>query len=232
MKVPVKDLTGAEVDQIDLNEAVFGVPMRPAVVHQALVRQRANSRQGTAATKTRGDVAGGGKKPWSQKHTGRARTGSRRSPIFRHGGITFGPHPRDYSQDIPRKMRRLAIKCMLSDKQGSGTLTIIQALDLAEGKTQEIVQLLGALAIEGSTLVVTRDPDEKIKRSARNLQKVKTLPAALLNVGDLLQYESLVMTTDAVRQAEDLWAKSANRHRLPEVEEPVTKRKTTRKRES
>ncbi|MCL0102184.1 50S ribosomal protein L4, partial [Dehalococcoidia bacterium] len=176
-----------------------------------------------------GEVAGGGKKPWAQKHTGRARTGSRRSPIFRHGGITFGPRPRDYSQDMPKKMRRLAIKCMLSDKHGSGTLTVIQALDLTDGKTQEVVKLLGALSIQGSTLVVTRNPDEKVKRSAKNLSKVKTLPAALLNVGDLLQYESLVMTVDAVRQAEELWAKPGNRQQLPEEAEPKRKRRSPRK---
>ena len=229
MKVPVRDLTGNEVDQIDLAEAVFGVPMRSAVVHQALVRQRANSRQGTSSAKTRGEVAGGGKKPWRQKHTGRARTGSRRSPIFRHGGITFGPRPRDFSQDMPKKMRRLAIKCMLSDKHGTGTLTVIQALELSDGKTQEIVQLLGSLSIQGSTLVVTKNPDDKVKRSARNLRKVKTLPAALLNVGDLLQYESLVMTVDAVRQAEELWSRNVSKRRLPELEEPPKKSRAPRK---
>ncbi len=229
MKVPVRDLTGAEVGQIDLNEAVFGVPMRSGLVHQALVRQRANNRQGTADSKTRGQVSGGGKKPWSQKHTGRARTGSRRSPIFRHGGVIFGPHPRDYSQAMPRKMRRLAIRCMLSDKRDTGTLVVLQDLDLAQGKTQDLVQALSALDIAGSTLVVTRDSDVKLARSARNLPRVKYLPASLLNVGDMLQYQSLIITTGGVQRAEELWARDIDRHRFPAVEEPVKPKRAPRK---
>ena len=233
MQVPVRDLTGAEVDQIDLNEAVFGVPMRPAVVHQALVRQRANSRQGTASTKTRGHVSGGGRKPWPQKHTGRARAGSRRSPIFRHGGTTFGPHPRDYSQAMPRKMRRLAIRCMLSDKRSTGALVVLQDLNLAEGKTQGMANLLETLDVRGGTLIVTRDSDEKVIMSARNLPKVKTLPASLLNVGDLLKYEHLVITTDAIRRAEELWARGdIDRHRAPPVEEPPKRKRAPRRRAS
>ena len=233
MLVPVKDLTGTDVDEIDLSEAVFGVPMRPGVVHQALVRQRANIRQGTVSTKTRSQVSGGGRKPWQQKHTGRARTGSRRSPLFTHGGVTFGPHPRDYSQAMPRKMRRLAIRCMLSDKRGTDALVVLQNLELAAGKTQEMVQLLSALDILGSTLVVTREPDEKVIRSAQNLPRVKTLPASLLNVGDLLQYQYLIMTTDAVQRAEELWARGViDRHRFPPVEEPLKRKRATRKRES
>lgn len=221
MQVTVKDLTGAEVGQIDLNEAVFGVPLRPALVHQALLRQRANSHQGTAETKTRGQVSGGGRKPWAQKHTGKARAGSRRSPLWRKGGITFGPHPRDYSQRLPRKMRRLAIRCLLSDKQASANLVVLKELDLAQGRTKEMAGLLAALDIQGSVLVVTQESDPKVVRSARNLQKVKTLPASLLNVLDLLRHDYLVMTVDAVHRAEELLGREIDRKRSPAQEQPL-----------
>jgi len=225
MQVPVKDLTGAQVDTIDLNEAVFGVPMRSGVVHQALVRQRANARQGTSDTKTRSEVKGSGKKPWAQKHTGRARAGDKRSPLWRHGGIIFGPHQRDYHQDMPRKMRRLALKCMLSDKQSTGTLVVLKDLNLAEGKTKEIAKVLEALKLEGSVLMVPAVADAKLAKATRNLEKVKSLPASTLSVGDLLKYQHLVMTVDAVKKAEELWVRDIDRRRVAEtVEAPTSNR--------
>lgn len=220
MKVAVKDLAGAEVARMDLNESVFGVPLNRGVVYQALIRQRANARQGTASTKTRGMVSGTTRKPWRQKHTGRARIGTRMSPLWRHGGVVFGPHPKDFSQRIPKKMRRLAIRCLLSNHQSEGTLSILLDFDLAEGKTREMAEVLQALDIEGSVLLVTRDPNGSVIRSAHNIPRVKTLPANNINTGDLLKYEHLIMTVDAVRRAEGLWGGDLVRRRAPGEERP------------
>ena len=216
ISVPVKDLSGKQVAKLGLNEAVFGVEMNEAVVYQALVRQRANERQGTASAKTRGEVSGTTRKPWRQKHTGRARVGTRMSPLWRHGGVVFGPSPRSYAKAMPRKMRRLAIRCLLSDKRRGSELSILQDLNL-EGKTKEIVALFEALDIGGAgVLIVTKGPDAALIRGARNLERVKTIPAALLSVGDLLKYRFLVMTVDAVRAAEQIWARQKiNRKRVP-----------------
>ncbi|MBF8299000.1 MAG: rplD [Dehalococcoidia bacterium] len=211
MQVPIKDLNGVEVNTIDLNDAVFGLPMNKALVYQALMRQRANLRQGNASTKTRNSVSGSDKKPWPQKHTGRARAGDKRSPLWRHGGIVFGPHPRTYEQALPKKMRRLAIRCMLSDKQRNGDLIVLQDLALGEGKTKEMADLLKALDASSTVLVVTAHPEAKVIHAANNLERVRTLPAALLNVGDLLKYRHLVMTVDAVKTAEGLWAPKQRR---------------------
>lgn len=214
MQVQVKDLKGADVEMIEIADAVFGVAMHPAVVHQALVRQRANSRQGTHDTKTRSEVSGSGKKPWPQKHTGRARAGDKRSPVWRHGGIVFGPHPRDYSQDMPRKMRRLAIRCLLSDKLAGGNLVVVQNLDFAEGgKTKEMANLLKALNIQDTALIVTPQAHAAVIKAAGNLPRVRTLPAPQINVGDLLKYRHLIITVDAIRKAEDLWSKGIDRKR-------------------
>ena len=209
MQVPIKDLKGAEVATMDLNDAVFGLPMNRALVYQAVVRQRANARQGTADTKTRNSVSGSGKKPWPQKHTGRARAGDKRSPLWRHGGTVFGPHPRSYTQALPKKMRRLAIRCMLSDKQRNGELIILQDLALADGKTKEMADLLKVLDASATVLLVTAGADSKVIHAAQNIERVRTLPAALLNVGDLMKYHHLVMTVDAVKEAEGLWAPKA-----------------------
>ena len=214
--VPVKDQKGKQVSQLTLSETVFGVPMNEAVVWQALVRQRANARQGTASTKTRGEVAGTTRKPWRQKHTGRARVGTRMSPIWRKGGIVFGPKPRDYSQAMPRKMRRLAIRCLLSDKRADGSLEVLKDLKLDQGKTKELLTVFEALKLEGSVLLVTNGSDPASIRSARNLSNVKTMPANLLNAGDLLKYEHLVMTVDAVKRAEEIWSTTKiDRKRAP-----------------
>ncbi|MEE9285146.1 MAG: 50S ribosomal protein L4 [Dehalococcoidia bacterium] len=218
IQMAVKDVSGAEVDTIDLKESVFGVAMNEAVVYQALIWQRANERQGTASAKTRGEVAGSTRKPWRQKHTGRARVGTRMSPLWRHGGVTFGPRPRDFSQRMPRKMRRLAVRCLLSSKREDGALEVLKALDLQDGKTREMKEVLAALEIAGSVLVVMRGSNEKVVRSAKNLNKVKTLPAALLNAGDLLRYRHLVMTVDAVRFVEEQWdGVRIDRKRVPSV---------------
>ncbi len=205
MQIPVYNLSGEQTKEIELSDAVFAVPFNQAVVHQAMVRQRANARQGTASTKTRSEVAGRKGKLFRQKGTGRARAGSVRSPLRRGGGVTFGPKPRDYSQAMPKKMRRLAIRCMLSAKVESGELKVLEKLELKEAKTKEMAGLLAALGLKSSALVATSQPNEKVIRAARNIPKVKTTPASLLNVVDLLSFNTLLMTEAAVRQVEALW---------------------------
>ena len=205
MKVPVYNLTGEVVKEIEISDSIFGVPFNEAVVHQAMVRQLANARQGTASTKTRGEVAGSSRKLFRQKHTGMARAGSRKSPLRRGGGITFGPKPRSYRQDMPKKMRQLALKCVLSAKAGDVELKVIEQLDFAEPKTSEMVGILSALGVNTSTLIVTGGADTNVIKSARNIPGIKTLPASLLNVVDLLSYRLLLMTEAAVRKAEELW---------------------------
>jgi large subunit ribosomal protein L4 len=205
VQVPVYNLTGEVVENIEINDSVFAVPFNQTVVHQAMVRQRANSRHGTASTKTRSEVAGSGKKLYRQKHTGRARAGSLRSPLRRKGGIIFGPKPRSYRQSMPKKMRRLALRCVLSAKARDGELTVLDQLTLAEPKTKEMVRILAALKVDSSALVVTNEPEENVIKSARNLTGVKTLPANVLNVIDMLSYKRLLMPVAAVRKAEQLW---------------------------
>ncbi|CAI8054665.1 50S ribosomal protein L3 [Geodia barretti] len=169
------------VGTIEVNDGLFDVPMNQALVHQVAVAHRANARQGTSATKTRGMVSGGGAKPWRQKHTGRARQGSRRAPQWRGGGIVFGPQPRDYSQRIPKKMNRGAIRCLLSQKVREEKLTVLEGLEFEQPKTKEMVAVLANLGIATPVLVVTPVPQTDIILSARNLPRVKTLPVFQLN---------------------------------------------------
>ncbi len=205
MQVPVYSLAGEVVKHIEISDEVFGVPFNESVVHQAMVRQRANARQGTASTKTRGEVSGSTAKLFRQKHTGMARAGSKRSPLRRGGGITFGPKPRSYRQAMPKKMRQLALKCVLSAKAGDGELKILEQLKLEKPMTKEMVQILTALGVDSSALIVISEPEDNIVKSARNLPKIKTLPANLLNVVDILSYKMLLMTEAAVHKAEQLW---------------------------
>ncbi|MBI4310401.1 MAG: 50S ribosomal protein L4 [Chloroflexi bacterium] len=211
MQLPLYDTTGATVGTVEVSDLLFNVPMRKDVVHQALARQLANGRQGTSNTKTRGEVSGGGIKPRPQKHSGKSRQGSIRSPQWRHGGIVFGPHPRTYRQRMPKKMRRLAIRCLLTDKAKDEKLTVVQGLDLSGAKTKEMWGILQALKVSSSVLVVTPQKDPNVLLSTRNLERVKALPATEINVADLLNHERLVMTVDALRQAEALWAKPGSK---------------------
>jgi len=208
VQVPVYSLTGEVVEHIEISDLVFAVPLNEGVVHQAMVRQRANARQGTASTKTRSEVSGSSRKLFRQKGTGYARAGSRRSPLRRGGGITFGPHPRSYRQAMPKKMRQLALRCVLSTKIRDEELMILEKLELEEPKTKEMVQILAALRVDSSALVVTSEPEDNVVKSARNLKGVKTLPANLLNVLDILSHKMLLMTVTAVRKAEQLWGES------------------------
>ena len=206
MDVPVKNQSGDTVDTINLDDAVFNVPMNPTLVHQALVIYQGNQRQGTHDTKTRSDVSGGGRKPWIQKHTGRARQGSIRSPQWRHGGIAFGPHPRDYRKTLPRRMRRQAVKCVLSEKARRGALVCVDSLDGIDGKTRSMITLLENLGVSGAALLVTQQSEEKVIKAAHNIKGVWTLPVNQLNANDLLRRETLIMTVAAARQAEELFA--------------------------
>ncbi len=205
MEVPVHSLTGEVTRHIEISDQVFAAPFNQAVVHQVLVRQRANARQGTASTKTRSEVSGSTRKLFRQKGTGMARAGSKKSPLRRGGGIIFGPQPRSYRQAIPRKMRQLALRCVLSAKARDGELVILEQLKFPEPKTKEMVRILTALGVDSSALIVNGEPEENVIKSARNLIGIKTLPASLMNVVDILSYKMLLMTVSAVRKAEQLW---------------------------
>jgi len=192
---------------MELSEAVFAVPFNEALVHQAMVRQLANGRQGTASTKTRGDVSGSTRKLYAQKHTGRARRGDIKSPLLRGGGVAFGPKPRSYHQAMPKKMRRLALKCLLSAKVREGNMRLVKELDIKEPKTKEMISVLSSLGIESSALIVTAERALNVTRSAANLPEVKVLPSSLINVVDLLSYEMMIATVPAIRNIEEIWGK-------------------------
>jgi len=201
--VPVYDTEGQVVGEIELRDDVFGVPFNQAVVHQALVRQLANSRQGTVDTRTRGEVVGSTRKLFRQKGTGRARQGAIRAPHHRGGGVVFGPQPRSFAQAMPKKMRRLAIRVVLSNKAAEGQLAVVKGLELEQPKTKDMLRILTALKSERTALVVTPQKSRNVYLSARNLPGVTTLPADQLNVGDLLKHTNLVITEDAVRRVEE-----------------------------
>ncbi len=206
VQVPVYDLSGEVVENIELRDDVFGLTPNEAVVHQALVRQLANAHQGTASTKTRAQVSGGGRKPFRQKGTGRARRGSLSAPLYRGGGVAFGPHPRSYRQAMPKKMRGLALRCVLSSKADQGEMMVVQGLTFDQPKTKEMARILGALGISSSALIVTPEPDINLYKSARNLERIKILPVNLLNVVDLLSHKILMITVSGVRKVEEIWA--------------------------
>ncbi|MBN1190006.1 MAG: 50S ribosomal protein L4 [Dehalococcoidales bacterium] len=211
MQVPVYNIGGEVIRNIEVSDSVFAVPFNDAVVHQAMVRQRADGRQGTSDTKTRGEVSGSGKKPYAQKHTGEARAGDRRSPTRRKGGVAFGPHPRDYTKAIPKKMRRLALRCMISSKVSDGNFKVVDKFDLEVPKTREMVNILDTLKMEKSALIITAVPEMNVVKSARNIPGIKTLPASILNIVDLLSHDGLLMTEDAVRKAEQIWGEIKSR---------------------
>ena len=209
MRVPVYSLAGEVVEHIKISDEVFAVPFNEAVVHQALVRQQANARQGTSSTKTRSEVSGSTRKMFRQKGTGLARAGSRRSPLRRGGGIIFGPKPRSYRQAMPKKMRQLALRCTLSAKAKDKELKVLKELKLEQPRTKEMVQILAALGVDSSVLIVTDEPEDNVVKSARNLRGIKTMPASVLNVVDILSYKILLMTVAAVRKAEQLWGEKS-----------------------
>jgi large subunit ribosomal protein L4 len=205
-KVAVYDMRGTQVGEIDLNDQVFGIVPNEAVVQQFVKMQLANKRVGTASTKTRAEVRGGGKKPWKQKGTGRARVGSSRNPVWRGGGIAFGPKPRDYSYKLPRKVRRLALKSALSSKVLDSNIIVVDVLSFDGPKTKLMVETLGLLNAGAKTLVVTADGDVNVYKSARNIPGVKSLKVDYINVFDVLKYDTLLMTKDAVARVEEVFA--------------------------
>ena len=205
MKLQIKNIQGENTGDMEVRDDVFGVPVKSALVHQVMVGQLANKRQGTAKTKTRSEVSGGGAKPRPQKHTGSSRQGTIRSPVWVGGGRAFGPSPRSYRKRTPKKMRRLALLSVLSDKARHSDLLLLDSLELKEGKTKEIVSILSALNISNSALIVTDGPNKKLVQSAGNVGGVRTLPVQVLNTLDLLNKKQLIITVDAVKRIEELW---------------------------
>lgn len=197
MKVDVLNLQGEVVRTEELPDSIFSAPVRPDLMHQALVRQQANARLGTHKTKTRSEVSGGGRKPWRQKGTGRARQGSIRAPNWVGGGKVHTPRPRDYSQRMPRKMRQAALRSALSAKAGQGQMVVLEQLSLSKPRTQEMAEILSRLG-SGSALIVLAKPDDNVEKSARNLPDAKTLPANYLNVQDLLGFDRLILPWEAI----------------------------------
>ncbi|MBE9470192.1 MAG: 50S ribosomal protein L4 [Chloroflexi bacterium] len=219
MQVSVYDVRGEIVEQIDVSEDVFAVPFNEAVVHQTIVRQLANRRQGNASTKTRGEVVGSTRKLYRQKHTGRARRGNAKSPLLRGGGVAFGPHPRCYRQSMPRKMRRLALKCVLSAKVREEDMRVIDGLHLEVPKTKEMVDILSALRAGSSALIITAESDPNVVKASHNLAGIKVLPARLVNVLDLLSHKTLIATVPAMRDMEQIWGRKIVRQGAPENSE-------------
>lgn len=202
MQVPLFNQAGDEISQIELRDDIFGIEPNKAVMHQAYVRQMANARQGTADTKTRGEVRGGGKKPWKQKGTGRARQGTIRAPQWKGGGVVFGPHPRSYEQKMPRKMRHLALKSALAAKAQENQIKVIDEISLDGAKTRDMKTILDRLQAKPSVLILMPEANANLSKSAHNLAKVKTLRTNYLNVRDLLGYEIVVMSKAALSAVE------------------------------
>ena len=205
-KIDVYSIEGKKVKEVELNEAVFGIEPNEAVVHSVLVNFLANQRQGTQNTKTRSEVRGGGRKPWRQKGTGRARQGSIRAPQWIKGGIALGPKPRSYYYTVNKKEKRLAIKSMLSSKVLENELVVVDSLDMKEIKTKEMVKVLNNLKVEGKTLLLLPERNENVQKSARNIEGVKTTLVNTINVYDLLKYKNLVITLDTVKKLEEVYA--------------------------
>ena len=197
---------GKDGGKVDLAETLFGAPINESLIHQAVVRLMAGRRLGTADTLTRGEVNGGGKKPWRQKGTGRARQGSKSAPHWAGGGVVFGPHPRSYEQKLPSKMRRSALRGVLSAKQAEGALRVVEGFDLDEIKTKTILSRLGGWNAEGKVLLVLSARDEKVERSSQNLREVRVILADSLNVIDLLEADTVVFTRDALERAQEVYA--------------------------
>nr|MBC7245633.1 50S ribosomal protein L4 [Chloroflexota bacterium] len=202
MQVSVRNMAGETVSQIELRDDIFGLEPHEAVMHQAVLRQLANARLGTADTKTRGEVSGGGRKPWRQKHTGRARQGSIRAPHWKGGGVVFGPHPRSYRMRMPRKMRRLALKSALSVKAAENNIVLLDELAMEAPSTKDMLALLDNLQVESSALILLPERDENVEKSARNIPDVKTLHAGCLNVMDILKYDTLILPVKALKLIE------------------------------
>ena len=205
-KIDVYDIQGKKVSDVELKDEIFGIEPNEAIVHSVLVNFLANQRQGTQNTKTRAEVRGGGRKPWRQKGTGRARQGSIRAPQWIKGGIALGPKPRSYKYRVNKKEKRLAIKSCLSSKVLENELVVVDSLPLKEIKTKEMVKALNNLKVEGKTLILLPEKNETVQKSARNIEGVKTTLVNTINVYDLLKYKNLVITLDTVKKLEEVYA--------------------------
>ena len=205
-KIDVYDIKGKKVSEVELKEEIFGIEPNETVVHSVLVNYLANQRQGTQSTKTRSEVSGGGRKPWRQKGTGRARQGSIRAPQWIKGGIALGPKPRSYKYTVNKKERRLAIKSMLSSKVLENALVVVDKFDLKEIKTKNMVNALTSLKVAESALILLPEKNETVQMSARNIENVKTSLVNTINVYDLLKYKKLVVTVDTVKKIEEVYA--------------------------
>jgi large subunit ribosomal protein L4 len=205
VQIPVYNKNGEETGNIEVSEYVFDIPFNRTVVHQAVVRQRANARQGTSSTKTRSEVTGSTRKLYRQKGTGNARAGSIKSGTRRGGGVMFGPKPRSYRQSMPKKMRQLALRCVLSGKANDKELVVIDELVFEKPVTKEMAGILSVLGMDSTALVVTAEADENVVKSARNIAGISIMPVDLMNVVDILSRKKLLMTVDAVRKAEEIW---------------------------
>ena len=206
LKVKVLNMSGNEVGDIELNESVFAAEYNESLIHQIVVAQLANKRQGTKSTLTRAEVRGGGIKPWRQKGTGRARQGSIRSPQWIHGGVVFAPKPRDFSQKINKKAKKVAMRSALSAKIAAGELIVLDELTLAEAKTKNVAAVLKALNLDKRTLLVVGEDNESVKRASANIAKLTLTNADLLNVYDLVANTACVITRDAIKKIEEAYA--------------------------
>jgi len=202
MDIDILDKAGARVSGLKIDDAVFLGEVKEHLFYEVVKMQLANRRKGTACTKTRGEVSGGGVKPWKQKGTGRARSGSTRSPIWRHGGTVFGPRPKDYSYSVPKKVRREALKSALRLRVSDGGMRVIDSLELAEAKTKNALAILKALNLD-SALIVTGGENKNLELSVRNLKGFKTIRAGGINVFDVLKYKGLLITKEALGQIEE-----------------------------
>ena len=206
MRLPVYNMAGEQIEEREMRDDIFGVTPNESVMHQALLRQQANARLGTAQTKTRHEVSGGGRKPWRQKGTGRARQGSIRAPQWRGGGIVFGPHPRSYRQKMPRKMRQLALKSALPDKLASQQVILVDKLTMEVPRTKDFAAVLQNLSVDTNALILMAEKDVVVEKSASNLPYVKTLRANCLNVADILYYDYLIIPLASLQVVEETWA--------------------------
>lgn len=205
-EIAVYNMKGEKVGSLALSDVVFGAPVNESVLHEVIVAQLANRRQGTVNTKTRAFVSGGGRKPWRQKGTGRARHGSIRSPLWVGGGTVFGPHPKDYDYRLPRKVRQQAIRSALSAKVGADKLVVLDALTFDAPKTKNMAEVLKNLHLDDEkALIVLANSDENVILSARNLPGVKTLHTSGLNVYDVMNHDAVILTKDAVARVEEVW---------------------------
>ena len=219
MQVAVHNMVGEEVGQVELDDYIFGITPNIAVIQQAVLRQQANARQGTHSTKTRADVRGGGRKPWRQKGTGRARQGSTRSPQWAHGGVVFGPHPRSYEQDMPRKMRRLAIRGVLSAKAAENQIVVVENFEELEPRTKAMKETLTSLNVgESSALIMTAEQDLTLEKAAGNLERVKTMPVSIFSVVDMLKFDYLVLPKASLDIITNILGNTGGRRKISRVE--------------